>query len=197
MKTENKYKIKYILSYIYNGYKMLRFNSFGKGSYIGKNLTLNKSPKSNLIIGKRVRIGNHARFSLYGDNSNIHIHDSVYAGSNISIITSNTVVIEQDVLLASYISIIGHNHGIDPDSNISYGKQDLIGKPILIKEGSWIGERVCILPGVTIGKKSIVGCGAIVTNDIPDYAIAVGNPAKIIKKYNKNLKIWEVVDSDL
>ena len=55
------------------------------------------------------------------------------------------------------------------------------------------GEKVVILPGITIGTRSVIGAGSVVTKDIPPYSIAVGNPAKIIKKYNRDKNIWEKV----
>ena len=57
----------------------------------------------------------------------------------------------------------------------------------------WVGEKVIIMPGVTIGDRSIIGAGAIVTRDIPPYSIAVGNPAKVIKRYNFKTHSWEKV----
>ena len=56
-----------------------------------------------------------------------------------------------------------------------------VTKKILIKKNAWIGAQVSILPGVTIGENAIVGTGSIVTKDIPDNAVAVGNPARVIK----------------
>lgn len=57
--------------------------------------------------------------------------------------------------------------------------------PIIIEDNVWIGEMVCILGNVHIGRSSIIGAGSIVTHDIPAYSIAVGNPAKVIKTLNK------------
>ena len=98
------------------------------------------------------------------------------------------------VLMASNILITSENHSIDPSSDMYYSKQELCCKPVTIKDGCWIGEKVCILPGVVIGKKSVIGAGSIVTNSIPDYCIAVGSPAKIIKKYDFISNSWEKVD---
>ena len=95
------------------------------------------------------------------------------------------------MLFASNILITNENHGINPENEVPYMNQDLSAKPIEIGDGCWIGEKVCILPGVNIGKKSIVGAGSVVTKSIPAYSIAVGNPAKIIKKYNFDHKKWE------
>lgn len=149
-----------------------------------------------ICIGSNVRIGSDARLSVYQQEDQIAkiiIHDNCYIGTHFSIITAGLVEIEQGTLFASYITIIGHNHGINPESNNEYGKQPLNTAPVLIKEGCWIGERVCILSGVTIGKKCIVGAGAVVTKNIPDYCIAVGNPAKVIKQYNLNTHCWEKI----
>ena len=70
--------------------------------------------------------------------------------------------------------MISNNH--DP-----YERQVLLCKPVLIKRGAWIGAGATILPGVTIGKYAIVGAASVVTHDVPDFAVAVGNPAKVIR----------------
>ena len=85
--------------------------------------------------------------------------------------------------------ISSENHGVDPD--LEYVDQPLISKPVTIGDGCWIGEKVCILPGVTIGKKCIVGAGSVVTKSIPNFSMAVGNPAKIIKHYDFDKHKWE------
>lgn len=54
-------------------------------------------------------------------------------------------------------------------------------KPVLIRKGAWIGAGATMLPGISIGKHAIVGAAAVVTKDVPDYAIVVGNPAKVVK----------------
>ena len=82
---------------------------------------------------------------------------------------------------------------MNPESDIPYMDQTLSSQPVIIEDGCWIGEKVCIMPGVTIGRKSIIGAGSIVTKSIPGYCIAVGNPAKVIKKYNFKSHNWESV----
>ena len=89
--------------------------------------------------------------------------------------------------------ISSENHGMDPESEKSYMRQPLVSKPVSIGDGCWIGEKVCILPGVTIGKKCVIGAGSVVTKSIPDYSIAVGNPAKVVKQYNFETQHWEKV----
>lgn len=180
---------KILYTYLFNFHNIVRFEHFGKKSFIGRRCTVHLS--GGIEIGDNVRIGNDARLSLYGNDASLIIHDNVWAGSNISIITASPVEIESGVLLASYISIMGHNHGMSPESMESYGGQPLLPKSVPIKHGVWIGERVCILPGVTIGEKAIIGAGSVVTKDVPDYSIVAGNPARILKTYSFKHHMWE------
>lgn len=175
---------KILYTYLFNFHNIVRFEHFGKKSFIGRRCTVHLSGglSGGIEIGDNVRIGNDA---------SLIIHDNVYAGSNISIITASPVEIESGVLLASYISIMGHNHGMSPESMESYGGQPLLPKSVHIKHGVWIGERVCILPGVTIGEKAIIGAGSVVTKDVPDYSIVAGNPARILKTYSFKHHMWE------
>ena len=97
------------------------------------------------------------------------------------------------MLVASNVFISDYNHGIlKPES--SYINNELVLKKIFISDDVWIGQGSYILPGVNIGKYSIIGAGSVVTKDIPDYCMAVGNPAKIIKKYDTLSKQWERVN---
>ena len=81
-------------------------------------------------------------------------------------------------MIAANVQIITNNH--DP-----YDLWILPCKQVLIKKCAWIGAGATILPGVCIGKHAIVGAGSVVTKDVPDYAVAVGNPAKVIKMLDK------------
>lgn len=106
---------------------------------------------------------------------------------------ADSITIGDDVLCASNVFITDYNHGIDA-STPSYLDNRLNTKPVHIGDGCWIGNNVIILPGVTIGKKCIVGAGSVVTNDISPYSICVGIPAKEIKKWNHITKTWDRVE---
>lgn len=108
-----------------------------------------------------------------------------------TILAGADVIIGDDVAIASDVFVSSGSHGINPESEESYGTQIYLGEPIVIKDGAWIGEKACILSGVTIGEKSIIGAGSVVTKSIPNYCIAVGNPARIVKKYSFENKMWE------
>ena len=66
-------------------------------------------------------------------------------------------------------------------------------RPVFIEDNVWIGESVSVLPGVRIGKNSIIGANSVVTKNIPENSIAVGNPARVIKKYNFETSFWEKI----
>ena len=185
--------LKTTYTFFFNWHKIVHFKMFGKKSFIGKGLTIHLAKNGNIYIGNNVRIGNNARLSLYEDAHgfpNIKINDGCYIGDSFSILTCKNVIIEQDVLIASGVSLIGENHGMNPEHEFHYKSQPLNSKDIIIKTGAWIGEKAIILPGVSVGKKSIIGAGSVVTKNVPDYSIVVGNPAKIVKKYDFETHTW-------
>lgn len=98
---------------------------------------------------------------------------------------SQPIVIGKHVMIAANTSIYSYDHNVLPDQPIH--KQDISSKgPVVIDDESWIGTGVIILNGVHIGKGAVVGAGSVVVKDIPDGAIAVGNPARVVK-YRKDL----------
>ena len=104
----------------------------------------------------------------------VTIGKNVFINTNFLAMARGGITIEDDVLIAANVSLISNNH--DP-----YERQILTCKPVVIRKGAWIGAGATVLPGVTVGAHSIVGAASVVTHDVPDYAVAVGNPAKVIK----------------
>jgi len=128
---------------------------------------------------KVIRVGRGANFDN-GCNiimkANAHIGEyAVLAGPHA------TITIGRHVSMGSHCMIIAQNH-----KYLEEGYDGFEGKDVLIDDYAWIGNRVIILPGVRIGKHAIIGAGAVVSKDVPDYAIAVGNPA-VVKKYRKQV----------
>jgi lipopolysaccharide O-acetyltransferase len=118
------------------------------------------------------------------------IGNHCWIGVRTQLIGAGKLKIGNDVFVAADVYITTLNHGMDPQNSTTYGLQPLQIQDVALGDGCWIGTKVVILPGVTIGKRSIVGAGSIVTKSIPDYSIAVGNPAKVIKKYDFEKKAW-------
>ena len=114
-------------------------------------------------------------------------------------ITGN-VIIEKECLFGpdNYISSMDHNYEDITQSVLKQGVSAVCKNghhEIVIGEGSWIGTHVAIIGDVHIGKHCVIGANSVVTKDIPPYSIAVGIPAKVIKKYNSEKKIWEQLPS--
>lgn len=92
------------------------------------------------------------------------------------------ITIEDDVMLGSGVHIYVSNHRYD-ESNVSVIDQGhYLAEPVTLKKGCWIGAKSIILPGVTIGENTVIGAGSVVTKSIPSYSLAVGNPAKVIRR---------------
>lgn len=104
----------------------------------------------------------------------VKIGKHVFINNNTLMMARGGITIEDDVQMAADCSLLSNNHDL-------YDRQLLVCKPILVKKGAWIGARAIILPGVCVGKYAIVGAGAVVTKDVPDYAVVVGNPAHVIR----------------
>lgn len=119
----------------------------------------------------------------------LQIDYGVNIGHFAHIVANHNVCIKSNVLIADKVFISDCTHVYDDISCpiIKQGIQNI--NSVVIGEGSWIGENVAIL-GVKIGKHCIIGANSVVTKNVPDYSIAAGNPAKVIKQYDVNTKEW-------
>ena len=111
--------------------------------------------------------------------SNIEVGDNFYSNYNLTILDVAKVTIGKNVMIAPNVSIFTAGHPIHPDSRNSgyeYGIEVTIGDNV------WIGGNVVVNPGVHIGNNVVIGSGSVVTKDIPDNYIAVGNPCRLIRE---------------
>lgn len=123
---------------------------------------------------------------------NVEINDYVHIAAGEKIVIGNNVLIASKV----FISDINHGNykGENQDSPLSTpNNRKLSTNPIVIKDNVWLGEAVCIMPGVTIGFGCVIGASSVVTKDIPDYSIAVGSPARVVKVYDFEEENWKKV----
>ena len=161
--------------------KLMGFKNIGFRSCIYKPLQIDNA--NTIAIGNRVFIGHYSW--LIGSNNKdargLRIEDGTTIGHFVHIVANREVIIENNVLLADKVFITDCNHNYD-DRNVPIQNQDIsFIKAVCIGEGSWIGENVCVC-GANIGKHCVIGANSVVTKDIPDYSVAVGCPARIIKK---------------
>lgn len=155
--------------------------------------------KKFISISKGFTTGVGCRLEAYPVNSNkvLFIGENVQINDYVHITAMENVTIGNNVLMASKIYISDCSHGSysgdnnDSNPKASPSERPLFSSPILIKDNVWLGESVSVLPGVTIGEGTIVGANSVVTKDLPDFVIAVGIPAKPIKKFNFQSQKWE------
>ena len=181
-------------------YKM--FPNISRGSCVG---TDGAGTDCTLEGGDRIKIGPN---SLIGPGSELLVYEKHFSrplnsklviGNHVRITArcritcGGTITIGDDALFAPDVFITDHNHGMDPETEGGYSPQDITVKNVTVGKGVWLGQRVCVLPGVTVGDHSIVGANSVVTHDIPPYSIAVGVPARVIKTWNSDRKCWENV----
>ena len=140
---------------------------------LGKAACIYAKDDGSLKIGKNVLIGRYNEIGGCGD-----------------------IEIEDNVIFASCVHIIPTNHSYQ-NVDIPIRDQGGTRKTVLIKKDSWVGRGSIILSGVTIGEHSVIGAGSVVTKDVPDYCVAVGNPAKIIKRYDFENSEWVNIDKNL
>lgn len=172
-----------------------QFKYFGKKSKIVAPLKIDG--KKNICIGNNVYISSQVWLLCLpltnSKNPILKIGNGCKIGNFNHICATESVVFENDVLTADKVYVADHLHSFE-NVNVPIHQQAIRQiNPVVIGEGSWIGENVCII-GASIGKHCVIGANAVVTNDIPDYSVAVGIPARVIKKYNFETKQWEKVE---
>lgn len=165
-----------------------KFKHIGKESVIFKPMRLDST--DSIVIGNHVFIGEGAW--LMGSkkkNLTLRIGDGTTIGHFTHIVAINEIEIEKKVLIADkvFISDCTHSYG---DITRPVMEQEILPiDKVIIGEGTWIGENVCVC-GASIGKHCIIGANSVVTKNIPDYSVAVGIPAKVIKYFDFEKEKW-------
>jgi acetyltransferase-like isoleucine patch superfamily enzyme len=144
-----------------------RYISVGGGTVIGPytSLSAGVSPEHEL-----------------GDVEVVRIGDRCLIGKGAGIVAHERVVIGDDVFTGHYVYITDANHGYE-DVDTPPGRQFAPSQPVTIGDGAWLGHGAIILPGAVVGRHTIVGAGSVVTGELPDFCVAVGNPARVIRRY--------------
>lgn len=165
----------------------------GQNSVFTGKIDASRSKNGKIVIGEDCLI--QGDFYLETDEAIIEIGDHVFIGPGTRIVSTKCIVIESYVLIsADCIIQDSDNHSL----YFEVRKNDLAdwknnyhnwtlhpSKEIKISFGAWIGIRTIILKGVTIGERSVIGAGSVVTKDVPNDCVAAGNPAKVVKKIDQ------------
>lgn len=191
----------------YNLYQLFQLSYFKiRTFFVFKNARLIRFPidirgKKFIDVGKGFTTGFGCRIESYSNTNkkNLFIGENFQMNDYVHITAMESVKIGKNVLLASKIYISDCSHGSyagdqDDSSPDEIPKnRKMFSKPIIIEDNVWLGEFVSVLPGVTIGKGTIVGANSVVSKSLPSNVIAVGSPAKPIKKYNFESQYWEKI----
>jgi len=173
------------------------FGNYGRNVYFFPGVRVQR-PRF-VSVGDNVTIGRDADIFVHRPRSGskdaiIQIGNNVHIGSRNIIGARKSVILEDNVLIGPNVVIGDHSHRYE-DIEIPVKMQATTeAGPVRIERDSWIGANVFIFPNVTIGRHSVIGANSVVNRDISPYSVAVGVPARVIKKYDFNLKQWVRMD---
>lgn len=167
-----------------------KFRSIGTSSTIGKKWSV--IGPQNISIGNNCRFDNNVKLQTWSSfhkkrmnfNPCLEIGDNVSLMDNCHLSCADLIHIGNGCLLGDNVFITDNYHGsinIDEMRIPPADRELYLGGQVHIGDNVWIGRNVCIMPGVAIGEGSIIGANAVVTHDIPQYCVAAGVPAKVIK----------------
>ena len=152
-----------------------------------------------ISIDKKVYVRSNAWMSALSQENNksddvkLSIGESTYIGRNAHIVALKNIRNGKNVLIGDKV-YIPDNYQVFDRIDLPYKDQGIGFKSeVVVGDGSWVGENVCIISS-KIGKQCIVGANSLVIDDVPDYTMVVGSPARIIKKFNHHSNIWLRVD---
>jgi len=162
------------------------YHKKGPGTRVFRNARVDTMPFNSFEMGSNSTI--EAYTFINNGMGAVSIGNSSFIGAMNVII--GPVRIGNDIMTAQNVVMSGLNHGF---SNVStaFRYQPCTTGLITIGDGTWVGANSVITAGVTVGKFCVIAAGSVVTKDVPDYSIAAGNPARVIKQFNHQTKEWE------
>lgn len=186
--------VNYSYSKLYRFFFRKCYKSYGKNVRMIFPMQIQGAKR--IIIGDNARIGYKTWLASMPINNNDHsiliIGEGSYIGNFNHIYCTKEICIGRKVLIADKVYISDNLHSF-ANPNIPIMEQPIKQLNIVkIGDGAWIGENACII-GASVGKNSVIGANSVVTKDIPDYCVAVGAPARVIKKYDIEKQTWDNV----
>ena len=124
----------------------------------------------------------------------LHFGSGIYANSNLTLVDDGHIYVGDKVMFGPNVVITTANHPIDGElraKGLQYNKDVYIG------ENAWIAANVVILPGVHVGKNTVIGAGSVVTKDIPDGVVAVGNPCRVLREVGEHDRVYFYKDEKI
>lgn len=185
--------------------KIYKYRKFKNGALYGDGTQFDYSSncincsgnRNSIIIGSNCLV--RGILKVVGDGK-IRIGNNTYIGGASVIGAVEDVYIGNDVIISTDVHIYdNNNHPTSPEKRRAMSEcGDFFGEKwqwtesdhasVKIMDNVWVGERVTILKGVTVGQGAVIGCNSVVTHDVPEYSIVAGNPAKVVKSLKKDEK---------
>jgi acetyltransferase-like isoleucine patch superfamily enzyme len=129
---------------------------------------------TDLEVGESFKIWSGHRKTVISGGGRIRMGDRVFVNCGTTIIAVQEIVVGDDVAFANEVFVMDSNsHGVEGKPHVQ--------SPVRIGDGTWLGNRAMVLPGVTIGRRVVVAAGAVVTRDVPDDSLVAGNPARVVR----------------
>jgi acetyltransferase-like isoleucine patch superfamily enzyme len=165
------------------------FRAFGAGSAICFPVTALYGERY-IRIGAQTIIGPHVTLSAgvsptheLGRDTAVSIGARCLIGRGSGIVAHESIEIGDDVFTGHHVYVTDANHGYE-DVDVPIGRQFAAPRPVSIGAGSWLGHGSIVLPGSRIGEHEVIGAGSVVTGEIPAFSVAVGVPAKVVRRYD-------------
>lgn len=165
-----------------------RFGRFGEGSFMAFPVTALFNERY-IHVGRETRFGPHVSLSvgmLPGQvpmtDPVITIGDRCLIGRGSGIVGHLSIEIGDDVFTGHHVYVTDQNHGYE-DRMVPIGLQTMPERPVSIGAGSWLGHGSIVLPGARIGRHVVVAAGSVVTGELPDFSVAVGAPARVVRRW--------------
>ncbi|HXW32788.1 MAG TPA: acyltransferase [Acidimicrobiales bacterium] len=165
-----------------------RFGAFGHGSMLcfPTGAIFNEQY---IRIGSRTIVGPYVSISVgmapgqhMVSDPVVSIGDRTMIGRGSHIVGHFSIEIGDDIQTGPYVYVTDQNHSYE-DPEVPVGRQWPTDKAVSIGSGSWLGTGVVVLPGARIGRNAVIGAGSVVLGEVPDHAVAVGSPARVVRRY--------------
>ena len=172
----------------------LHLQSLGIDSFIERPYKI--SHPDCIQVGARTKILSHSwlvPIKNYADQAfepRLVIGDDVYIGHRCCITCINSVAIGNGCVLSEEVYIADSSHGYNPDAGLIMRQRLQSRGPVVLEEHCFVGYRAVISPGVRLGRHSVVGANAVVTKSVPPFSMVAGTPARLIKRYDPEVKLW-------
>lgn len=160
----------------------------GRGAYLDHGVYLHACP-GGISIGPDSLVMKNAILHVYNFRDLPHSHITIGArsliGESCILRGQGGITIGDDVYLGTLVQLLAVNH-VFSDTNRPISHQGITAQGISVADGAWIGSGAIVLDGVKIGRNAVIGAGAVVTRDVPDYCVAVGNPARVVRDLRRD-----------